>query len=75
MDSQDQAAADHRVLQKTRWKIEYLQRFPCAVAEIGKQFSIIHEISTQNYRDAEDEMPVGNLSDILENSFIIMFPF
>jgi len=36
------------------------QRIPGATAEIGKEFPVVKEISAQDLRDAEDEMPVGN---------------
>jgi hypothetical protein len=38
-----------------------LQGFPCATAQTGKKLPVVKEISTQNLRDAEDEMPVRNL--------------
>jgi hypothetical protein len=38
-----------------------LQGFPGAAAEGGKKFSIIQEVPTKYFRDAEDKMPVGNL--------------
>ena len=44
-----------------RFPEKYLQRFPGAPAQIGKELSVIEKISAQNLRDAEDEMPVGNL--------------
>jgi hypothetical protein len=45
----------HRFLEKE------LQGFPGAAAQIGKKVPIIEKIPAQNLRDAEDEMPVGNL--------------
>ena len=38
-----------------------LQGFPGAAAEGGKKFSIIQEVPTKYFRDAEDKMPVRNL--------------
>jgi hypothetical protein len=38
-----------------------LQRIPGSTAEIGKEFSVVKEISAQDLRDAEDEMAVWNL--------------
>jgi hypothetical protein len=34
---------------------------PGASAQIGQQFSIVEEVSAQDLRNAEYEMPVGNL--------------
>ena len=36
-----------------------LQGFPCAAAEIGKKLPVVEEISTEDLRDAENEMPGG----------------
>ena len=38
-----------------------LQGFPCATAEIGKEFPVVEEVSAEDLRDAEDKMPVRNL--------------
>jgi hypothetical protein len=45
----------NRILEKN------LQRFPGAVAEGGKKFSIIQKVATKNLRNTEHEMPVRNL--------------
>ena len=45
----------HRLLKKK------LQGFPGAAAQVGKQVPVIEEIPAQDLREAEDEMPVGNL--------------
>ena len=38
-----------------------LQGFPCATAEIGQQLPIIQKVTTEDFRDAEDEMTVRDL--------------
>jgi len=38
-----------------------LQGFPGATAQIMQKLSIIEKVPAQDLRDAEDEMPVGNL--------------
>ena len=38
-----------------------LQGFPGAAAEIGKKLSIVEEVTAEDFRDAEYEMPVRNL--------------
>jgi hypothetical protein len=40
---------------------KHLQGFPGTTAQIGKKLPVIKEISAEDLRDAEDEMPVGNL--------------
>ncbi len=40
---------------------EYLQGFPGTTAQIGEKLPVIKEISAEDLRDAEDEMPMGNL--------------
>jgi hypothetical protein len=42
-----------------------LQGFPGAAAQIGKKVPIIEEIPPQDLREAEDEMPMGNLLEHL----------
>ena len=37
-----------------------LERFPSTATEIGKEFSVIEEISAENFGHAEDEMSVGH---------------
>jgi hypothetical protein len=49
------ARCPHRLLE------EDLQGSPGTAAQIGKKLPAIQEISTQNLRDAEYEMPVRNL--------------
>ncbi len=45
---------------------KYLERFPTAATEIGKQAAIIKEISSENLWDAEGEVAVGHsLEDLL----------
>jgi hypothetical protein len=38
-----------------------LQGFPGAAAEIGKKLPIVEKVTAEDFRDAEDEMPVRNL--------------
>ena len=45
----------NRILEKT------LQGFPGAAAEGGKELSIIQKVTTNDFRDAKDKMPVRNL--------------
>ena len=45
----------HRLLK------EELQGFPGAATQIGKKIPVIEKIPPQDLRNAEDEMPVGNL--------------
>lgn len=53
-----------------RFPEKYLQRFPGAPAQIGKELSVIEKITAQDLRDAKDEMPVGNfLEDIHTEPF------
>jgi hypothetical protein len=40
---------------------KHLQGFPGATAEIGKKLPVIQEVTTEDFRDTEYEMPVGNL--------------
>jgi hypothetical protein len=49
----------NRILEKT------LQRSPGAAAQIGKEFSIVKKVTTKDLRDAEHEMPEGNLLEYL----------
>jgi hypothetical protein len=43
-----------------RFPEKNLQGILGATAEIGKEYPVVKEISAQDLRDAEDEMPVGN---------------
>jgi hypothetical protein len=45
----------NRILEKN------LQGIPGATSQIGKELSIIQEVTTDDFRDTEYEMPVGNL--------------
>ena len=45
----------HRLLKKE------LQGFPSAATQVGKKIPVIEKIPPQDLREAEDEMPVGNL--------------
>ncbi len=45
----------HRLLEKE------LQGFPGTATQIGKKIPVIEKVPAQDLRDAEDEMPVGNL--------------
>jgi hypothetical protein len=49
----------HRLLK------EELQGFPGAATQIGKKIPVIEKIPPQDLRNAEDEMPVGNLLEHL----------
>lgn len=40
---------------------EDLQGFPGTTTQVMEKMAIIEEIPTQDLRDAQDEMPVGNL--------------
>jgi hypothetical protein len=66
----DDGAGDG-ILLRHRLPKKELQRFPGAATEIGKKVPIIEKIPAQDLRDAEDEMPVGNL---LEHVRIEPFP-
>ena len=49
---------------------EDFQGFPGTAAEIGKKFSVTKKVTTKDFREAEDKMPVGNLlEDIHAESF------
>jgi hypothetical protein len=56
----DDSAGDGVIL-RDRLLEKDLQRFPGAAAQIGKELSIIQEVTTKDLRDAEHEMPVRNL--------------
>ena len=43
-----------------------LRGFPGAAAETGKKFSIIQKIPAKDFRDAENEMPVGHLLEDIQ---------
>jgi hypothetical protein len=47
----------HRLLKKE------LQGFPSAATQIGKKIPVIEKIPAQDFRDAEDDMSVGNLPE------------
>ena len=48
-----------------------LQGFPGTAAQIGKKLSIIQEVTAENFRDAEDKMPVRDLlEDIHTKPFL-----
>jgi len=64
-DAGDEIPLRHRLLKKE------LQGFPGAATQIGKKIPVIEKIPAQDLRDAEDEMPVGNL---LENFGTDPFP-
>jgi len=49
-----------KVVLMDRLREKDLQGIPGTTAEIGKEFPVVKEISAQDLRDAEDEMPVGN---------------
>ena len=40
-----------------------LQGFPGAATQIGKKIPVIEEVPAQDFRDAEDDMSVGNLPE------------
>ena len=42
-----------------------LQGIPGAAAQIGKKLSIIQKVTTKDFRDTEDKMPVRNLLEYL----------
>jgi hypothetical protein len=50
----------HRLLKKE------LQGFPGATTQIGKKIPVIEEVPAQDFRDAEDDMSVGNLPEHLK---------
>ncbi|HOM08192.1 MAG TPA: hypothetical protein PLW40_10975 [Syntrophales bacterium] len=56
----DDGAGD-RIFFGNRIPDKDLQGFPGTAAEIGKKLPVIEEVSAQDFRDAEDEMPVRNL--------------
>ena len=45
---------------------ENFQRLPSAAAETGKKFLIIQKIPAKDFRDAENEMPVGHLLEDIQ---------
>jgi len=47
----------HRLLKKE------FQGFPSAATQVGKKIPVIEKIPPQDLREAEDEMPVGNLPE------------
>jgi len=49
----------NRILEKD------LQGFPGTAAEIGQQLSIVEEVTAEDLRDAEYEMPVRNLLEYI----------
>jgi len=59
LDGND-GAGDGILLRHSLLKKE-LQGFPGAATQIGKKIPLIGEVPAQDLRDAEDEMPVGNL--------------
>ena len=56
----DDGAGDGIILRNCLLE-KYLQGFPGAAAQIGKKLPVVEEVSSQDLRDAGDEMPVGNL--------------
>jgi hypothetical protein len=56
----DDGAGDGIPLRPRLLKKE-LQRFPSAASQVGKKIPVIEKIRLQDFREAEDEMPVGNL--------------
>jgi hypothetical protein len=56
----DDGAGDGIPLRDRRLKKD-LQGFPGAAAQVGKKVAIIEKIPAQDLREAEDEMPMGNL--------------
>ena len=55
----------NRILEKN------LQGFPGAAAQIGKKLPIVEKVTAEDFRDAEDEMPVR---DLLEDIHAEPFP-
>jgi hypothetical protein len=47
------------------------QGFPCAATEIGKKLPIVQEVTAEDFRDTEDDMPVG---DLLEDIYAQPLP-
>ena len=58
----DDGAGDGILLRHSLLKKE-LQGFPGAATQIGKKIPVIEKVPAQDLRDAEDEMPVGNLPE------------
>ena len=56
----DDGAGDG-ILLRNRLLDKDLQGFPGTPAQISKKFPIVQKVATQDLRDTEDEMPVGNL--------------
>jgi hypothetical protein len=57
----DSSAFAKRYVLRHRLPKKELQGFPGAGAQIGKKIPVIEKIPAQDFREAEDEMPVGNL--------------
>ena len=53
--------AGNRILFMNDLLKKNLQRFPSTTAQLMQKISIIEKVPAQDLRDAEDEMPVGNL--------------
>jgi hypothetical protein len=60
VENSDIVEGDEILFRDSRLK-KNLQRFPGAAAEIGKQTSVKEKTPADDLRDAEDEMPMGNL--------------
>jgi hypothetical protein len=58
----DDGAGDGILLRHSLLKKE-LQGFPGAATQIGKKIPVIEKIPAQDFRDAEDDMSVGNLPE------------
>jgi hypothetical protein len=54
------AKRGQKVVLMDRFPEKNLQGIPGVTAEIGKEYPVVKEISAQDLRDAEDEMPMGN---------------
>ena len=52
--------AKDRIFDWDHCREKFLQGFPPAATQIGKQFSIVKKISAKEFRSAEDKMPVWN---------------
>ena len=57
--------AGHGIPLPHRLPKKELQGFPGAAVQIGKKIPVIEKITPQDLREAEDEMPVGNLFEHL----------